>query len=154
MKTDVRYCYTACRHPTFLVLHFVYYAHKSGSLCQTIVCAVSYEQTAGADVNQRLFRGYAATAATREGHYEVLSILLKAGSSQPACEEALLEACLSGQVTMAELLISWEMVRMEVLTSALIHSSSRGLVDIVQLLIKVMPLSLSLSGVEIFQLIL
>lgn len=92
--------------------------------------------TAGADVNQRLFRGYAATAATREGHYEVLSILLKAGSSQPACEEAFLEACLSGQVNMAELLISWEMVRMEVLTSALIHSSSRGLVSIVELLIK------------------
>eukprot|EP00250_Pteridium_aquilinum_P017235 c23519_g1_i1 orf=646-2880(-) len=97
--------------------------------------------TAGADVNQGLFRGYAATAATREGHYEVLSILLKAGSSQPACEEALLEACLSGQVKMAELLINWEMVRTEVLTSALIHASSRGLVSIVELL--------SQSGVDV-----
>lgn len=92
--------------------------------------------TAGADVNQGLFRGYAITAATREGHYEVVSILLKAGSSQPACEEAILEACLSGQLNMAEFLISWEMARIEVLTNALIRASSRGLVGVVELLIK------------------
>ncbi|KAI5075121.1 hypothetical protein GOP47_0009197 [Adiantum capillus-veneris] len=97
--------------------------------------------TAGADVNQRLFRGYAITAATREGHPEVLSILLKAGSSQPACEEALLEACLSGQVNMADFLISWEMARVEVQTNALIRASSRGLVGVVELLIK--------SGVDV-----
>ncbi|KAH7443234.1 hypothetical protein KP509_02G026800 [Ceratopteris richardii] len=97
--------------------------------------------TAGADVNQKLFRGFAITAATRQGHYEVLNILLKAGSSQPACEEALLEACLSGQVKMAEFLINWEMARSEVLTSALIRASSRGLVGIVELLIK--------SGVDV-----
>ena len=77
------------------------------------------------------------TAATREGHYEVLRLLLKAGASQPACEEALLEACLAGQVKMAELLISCEMARPEILTSALIHASSRGLIDIVEPLIKV-----------------
>ncbi|MCO5591396.1 hypothetical protein L7F22_045379 [Adiantum nelumboides] len=97
--------------------------------------------TAGADVNQRLFKGYAITAATREGHQEVLSLLLKAGSSQPACEEALLEACLSGLVNIAECLISWEMARVEVLTNALIRSSSRGLVGVVELLIK--------SGVDV-----
>lgn len=91
---------------------------------------------AGADVNQKLFRGYASTAAAREGHYEVLSILLKAGASQPACEESLMEACLSGQVKVAELLINWEMARPEISTSALIHASSRGLVDVVELLIK------------------
>lgn len=91
---------------------------------------------AGADVNQRLFRGYSTTAAAREGHYEVLSILLKSGASQLACEEALLEACLFNQVKAAELLMNWEMTRPEVATSALIHASSRGLVDIVELLIK------------------
>lgn len=92
--------------------------------------------TAGADVNHRLFRGYATTAAAREGHYEVLNILLKAGASQPSCEEALLEASLSGQVKAAELLINWEMTRPEISTSSLIHASSRGLVEIVDLLIK------------------
>ncbi|KAL0377316.1 UNVERIFIED_CONTAM: hypothetical protein Sradi_3037100 [Sesamum radiatum] len=45
--------------------------------------------SAGADVNLRLFRGFATAAAAREGHHEILQILLKAGSSQPACEEAL-----------------------------------------------------------------
>jgi ankyrin repeat protein len=87
-------------------------------------------------VNQKLFRGYATTAAAREGHEEVMRALLKAGASQAACEEALLEACLSGQRKMAELLVSWEMARPDILASALIHASSRGLVDIVELLIK------------------
>lgn len=91
---------------------------------------------AGADVNQRSFRGYAITAAAREGHHEVLSILLKAGAYQPACEEAFLEACLAGQADTAELLIKWEMARPEILTSALIHASSRGFLDILELLIK------------------
>ena len=67
----------------------------------------------------------------------MLSILLKAGAYQAACEESLLEACLSGQVKMAKLLMSWEMTRLEISASALINASSRGLVGIVQLLIKV-----------------
>lgn len=91
---------------------------------------------AGTDVNERLFRGYALTAAAREGHTEVLSILLKSGAYQPACEEAFLEACLAGQAKTADLLMKWELARPEVLTSALIHASSRGFLDIVELLEK------------------
>lgn len=92
--------------------------------------------TAGADVNQRIFKGYAITAAAREGHGEVLSILLKAGAYQPAREEAFLEACLAGQVETTELLMKWEMARAEILASALIHASSRGFLDVVELLVK------------------
>lgn len=91
---------------------------------------------AGADVNQRIFRGYAITAAAREGHGEVLSILLKSGAYQPACEEAFLEACLAGQANTAGLLMKWEMARPEILASALIQASSRGFLDIVELLVK------------------
>lgn len=49
-----------------------------------------------------LFRGYATTAAAREGHCVLLD--MKAGASQLACEDALLEACLCEQAEAAELL--------------------------------------------------
>lgn len=47
-------------------------------------------------MNQKLFKGFATTVAVREGHLDILEILLKAGASQPACEEALLEASCHG----------------------------------------------------------
>ncbi|KAH9303065.1 hypothetical protein KI387_014648, partial [Taxus chinensis] len=92
--------------------------------------------SAGADVNQKLFRGYATTAAAREGHHQVLGMLLKAGASQAACEDALLEACRHGQTKAAELLISSEMTRPGVSVHALVYASCRGFVDIVATLIK------------------
>ncbi|KAH9317374.1 hypothetical protein KI387_019143, partial [Taxus chinensis] len=92
--------------------------------------------SAGSDVNQKLFRGYATTAAAREGHHRLLGLLLKAGASQPACEDALLDACLYGQAKAAELLISSEMTRPDVSAHALVHAGCRGFVDIVKILIK------------------
>lgn len=92
--------------------------------------------SAGADVNQKLFRGYATTAAAREGHHEILDILLKAGASQLACEDALLEACLYGWTKAAELLISSEMTRPGASVHALVHACCRGFVEIVATLIK------------------
>ncbi|GLJ23312.1 hypothetical protein SUGI_0441020 [Cryptomeria japonica] len=92
--------------------------------------------SAGADVNQKLFRGYATTAAAREGHHQVLGMLLKAGASQPACEDALLEACRYGQTKSAELLISSEMIRPAVSVHALVYACCRGFVDIVATLTK------------------
>lgn len=92
--------------------------------------------SAGADVNQKLFRGYATTAAAREGHHHLLGLLLKAGASQPACEDALLEACRYGQAKAAELLISSEMIRHEAAAHALVYASCRGFVEIVSILIK------------------
>ncbi|CAK9181541.1 unnamed protein product [Ilex paraguariensis] len=56
----------------------------------------------GADVNQKPFRGFATTASVREGHLEILEILLKAGASQAACEEALLEASCHGRARLVE----------------------------------------------------
>ncbi|GJW27931.1 zinc finger, CCHC-type containing protein [Tanacetum coccineum] len=41
---------------------------------------------------QKLFRGFSITAAVRRDHLEIFEMLLKAGASQTACEEALLEA--------------------------------------------------------------
>ncbi|XP_031120353.1 uncharacterized protein LOC116023492 [Ipomoea triloba] len=54
----------------------------------------------GADVNQKLFRGYSTSIAVRENHLEILEMLLKAGASQQVCEGALLEASCYGHARM------------------------------------------------------
>ncbi|KAL5998197.1 hypothetical protein ACLOJK_009135 [Asimina triloba] len=90
----------------------------------------------GADVNQKHFRGFATTAAVREDLLEILEILLKAGASQPACEEALLEASCQGRARMAELLMGSDMIRHHVAVHALVTASCRGFTDFVQALIK------------------
>lgn len=84
-----------------------------------------------------LFRGYATTAAAREGHCALLGMLLKAGASKSACEGALMEACLSGQAKAAELLICSEMIGPDVAQHALVSASCKGYVDVVSNLIKV-----------------
>jgi len=99
-------------------------------------------------VNQKMFRGYATTAAAREGHDLVLNLLQRAGAQQPALEDALLEACLFGQGKSVELLISSDMTRPEVLAQALLYASSRGFVDIVAILIKVKPKDSTLNQSE------
>lgn len=91
----------------------------------------------GADVNQKLFRGHAITAAVREGQTEVVEALLKAGASQPACEEAVVEASLHGRASLAEFLIGTDLVRPRVAVHALILAASRGFLDVVDTLIKV-----------------
>ncbi|RWW55245.1 hypothetical protein BHE74_00038127 [Ensete ventricosum] len=83
----------------------------------------------GADVNQKLFRGHAITAAVREGHAEVVEVLLKAGASQPACEEGVVEASLHGRARLAELLMGSDLVRPRVAVHALVSAASRGFVD-------------------------
>nr|DAD30619.1 TPA_asm: hypothetical protein HUJ06_009470 [Nelumbo nucifera] len=90
----------------------------------------------GADVNQKLFRGYATTAAVREGHLEILEILIKAGASQPACEEALLEASCLGRARHAELLMRSDLIRPSVAVHALVIACCRGFVDVVDTLMK------------------
>ncbi|XP_008791721.2 ankyrin-3-like [Phoenix dactylifera] len=91
---------------------------------------------AGADVNLRLFRGYATTAAAREGRAEVVEVLLKAGASQPACEEAVVEACCHGRARLVELLMGSDLVRPHVAVHALVSAAARGFVDVVDTLIK------------------
>ncbi|KAJ9135452.1 hypothetical protein P3X46_032634 [Hevea brasiliensis] len=88
----------------------------------------------GADVNQKLFKGFATTAAVREGRLELLEILLKAGASQPACEEALLEASCHGQARLVELLMSSDLIRPHVAVHALVTACCRGFVDVVDIL--------------------
>ncbi|KAJ8439162.1 hypothetical protein Cgig2_027088 [Carnegiea gigantea] len=90
----------------------------------------------GADVNKRLFRGYATTAAVREGYLEILEVLLKAGVSQPACEEALLEASYGGRARHAELLMGSNMISPQVAVHALVTACCRGFLDVVSVLIK------------------
>ncbi|CAN1273302.1 Putative ankyrin repeat protein RF_0381 [Linum perenne] len=90
----------------------------------------------GADVNQKLFRGFATTAAVREGHLEILEILLKAGASQPACEEALLEASCHGRARVAEILMGSDLIRPHVAVHALVTSCCRGFADVVDTLMK------------------
>lgn len=88
-------------------------------------------------MNQKVFRGFASTAAAREGHTEILEILLKTGASQPACEEALLEACSHGRAKLAELLMASDMIRPNVAVHSLVTASCRGFTDVVATLIKV-----------------
>ncbi|KAL8138668.1 hypothetical protein V2J09_004669 [Rumex salicifolius] len=92
--------------------------------------------TMGADVNQKLFRGFATTSAVRYGQFEILEILLKVGASQPACEEALLEACSHGQARPVELLMGTELIRSHVAVHAFITACSRGYNDVVSTLVK------------------
>ena len=90
-------------------------------------------------MNQKLFKGFATTVAVREGHLEILEILLKAGASQPACEEALLEASCHGQARLAELLMGSDLIRPHVGVHALVTACCRGFVEVVETLMKVKP---------------
>ncbi|KAJ0973063.1 hypothetical protein J5N97_021022 [Dioscorea zingiberensis] len=110
--------------PLFLAAH-------SGSLA-----LVRKLLSVGADVNQKLFRGYPATAAAREGRSDVLELLVKAGAAQPACEQALLEACAHGHTKLARLLMDSDQIRPQVAVHALVCASSRGFADVVHTLIK------------------
>ncbi|XP_074589241.1 uncharacterized protein LOC141845096 isoform X2 [Curcuma longa] len=99
-------------------------------------CILSCLMEKGADVNQKLFGGHAITAAAREGRAEVVEVLLKAGASQPACEEAAMEACLHGRARLVELLMRSDLVRPHVAVHALVSAASRGYVDVVDRLLE------------------
>ncbi|KAK3142228.1 hypothetical protein QOZ80_4BG0343870 [Eleusine coracana subsp. coracana] len=90
----------------------------------------------GADVNGKVFQGYPATAAAREGRAEVAELLVRAGASQPACEEAVVEAALQGQAALAAIFMGSDLVRPRVAVHALVSAAARGFVDVVDTLIK------------------
>lgn len=90
----------------------------------------------GADLNQKLFRGFVTTAAVREGHLEILEILLKAGASQPACEEALLEASYHGRAKLVGPLMSSDLIRPHIAVHTLVTACCRGFTEVVDALIK------------------
>ncbi|KAG8503609.1 hypothetical protein CXB51_001790 [Gossypium anomalum] len=90
----------------------------------------------GANVNHKLFRGYATTASTREGHMEVLEVLLNAGACQAACEEALLESSYLGYAKLAKRLMATDMIRPQAALRALVSACCRGFVDVVDMLIE------------------
>ncbi|KAK6281391.1 hypothetical protein POUND7_015216 [Theobroma cacao] len=90
----------------------------------------------GANVNHNLFRGYATTATVREGHMEILEVLLNAGACQEACEEALLEASRLGYTRHTKRLMATDMIRPRVALRALVSACCRGFVDVVDTLIK------------------
>ncbi|KAI7730736.1 hypothetical protein M8C21_017481 [Ambrosia artemisiifolia] len=91
----------------------------------------------GADVNQKLFRGFSTTAAVREGHLEIFEILLKAGACQLCCEEALLEASCHGRGgSFIELLMASDLIRPHIAVHALVTACCRGFIDVVDALLK------------------
>ncbi|XWS34599.1 hypothetical protein CRYUN_Cryun21dG0052200 [Craigia yunnanensis] len=90
----------------------------------------------GANVNHKLFRGYATTAAVREDQMEILEVLLNAGACQEACEEALLEASYLGSAKPAKRLMATDMIRPQFALRALVSACCRGFVDVVDTLIK------------------
>ncbi|KAD3641144.1 hypothetical protein E3N88_30368 [Mikania micrantha] len=91
----------------------------------------------GADVNQTLFRGFSMTAAVREGHLEIFEILLKAGASQPSCEEALLEASCHGRGgNFIEMLMASDLIRPHIAVHALVIACCRGFINVVNVILK------------------
>ncbi|KAK8928486.1 hypothetical protein KSP39_PZI017918 [Platanthera zijinensis] len=90
----------------------------------------------GADVNKKLFRGYATTAAVREGREEAVELLVKAGAGQDACEEAALEASRHGKARLVDLIMGSELVRPRVAVHALVTAASHGFVDVVDTFLK------------------
>ncbi|KAJ1410614.1 Ankyrin repeat [Sesbania bispinosa] len=84
----------------------------------------------------RLFRGYAITAAVREGHLKILEVLINSGASQLACEEALMEASYVGRARFAELLMRSNMIRPQVAIHALVSACCRGFIEVVDVLLK------------------
>ncbi|KAK9060180.1 hypothetical protein SSX86_020884 [Deinandra increscens subsp. villosa] len=92
--------------------------------------------TFGANVNKKLFRGYATTAAARGSYVEILELLIESGASQLACEEALIEASHIGLANVAKVLMESELIRANVAVHALVNASCRGFVDVVDTLLK------------------
>ncbi|XVF85219.1 hypothetical protein PTKIN_Ptkin17bG0100300 [Pterospermum kingtungense] len=90
----------------------------------------------GTNVNHKLFRGYATTAAAREGHMEILEVLLNGGACREACEEALLEASCLGYARPAKRLMATDMIRPQFALRAFVSACCRGFVDVVETLMK------------------
>ncbi|XP_051140559.1 uncharacterized protein LOC127257987 [Andrographis paniculata] len=125
--SEVRVDYDEFR--TDVTALFVAVANDNLALVRKLLCA-------GADVNLQLFRGFVTAAAAREGNHEIMEILLKAGASQLACEEALSEACNHGNSSLIELLIGSDLIRPRVAVHALVTACCRGFVDVVDTLMK------------------
>ncbi|KAE8667218.1 51 kDa subunit of complex I [Hibiscus syriacus] len=86
----------------------------------------------GANVNHKLFRGYATTATVGEGLMEILEVLINSG----ACEEAFLESSYLGHAKLTERLMATDMIRPQAALRALLSACCRGFVDFVDMLIK------------------
>lgn len=138
----VRKTELVCCHESAIEVRFEYEEFKTDVTALFLavnagnVALVRKLLSIGADVNQKLFRGFSTTAAVREAHLEILEILLKAGASQPACEEALLEASCYGHARSAELLMGSDLIRPHIAVHALVTACCRGYVDVVDALMK------------------
>jgi hypothetical protein len=67
----------------------------------------------------------------------VAELLVRAGASQPACEEAIVEAALQGQAALAAIFMRSDLVRPRIAVQALVSAATRGFVDVVETLVKV-----------------
>lgn len=143
VSLKVRTAEVHCRDESENVVQFDYQDFKSDVTALFVavhtgnVTLVRKLLSRGADVNQKLFRGFSMTAAVREGHLEIFEILLKAGASQPSCEEALLEASCHGRGGIfIELLIASDLIRPHIAVHALVTACCRGFIDVVDVLLK------------------
>lgn len=96
-------------------------------------------------MNQQLFRGFAITAAVREGRIEIIELLVRSGASQVACEDALLEACCHNRPKITELLMDSEQIRDQIATHALVLACARGFVEVAEVLMKKARIKLFLT---------
>ncbi|GMH29219.1 hypothetical protein Nepgr_031062 [Nepenthes gracilis] len=72
--------------------------------------------------------------ANGEGHLEILEIWLEAGASQPACEEARLEASSNGHAGFVELLLGPDFIRPQVSVHAFVIVHYRRFKEVVDML--------------------
>ncbi|XP_071695515.1 uncharacterized protein [Rutidosis leptorrhynchoides] len=143
ISLKIRIAKVCCNDESENVVRFEYQEFKSDVTALFVavhtgnVTLVKKLLSHGADVNQKLFRGFSLTAAVREGHLEIFEILLKAGASQPSCEEALLEASCQGRSgKFIELLIESDLIRPHIVVHALVIACCRGFIDVVDILLK------------------
>ncbi|KAJ9564174.1 hypothetical protein OSB04_000140 [Centaurea solstitialis] len=143
VSLKVRMAEVECRHESENVVRFEYKDFKTDVTALFLavhtgnLTLVRKLLNRGADVNHKLFRGFSMTAAVREGHVEIFEILIKAGASQPCCEEALLEASCHGRGgKFVELLMASDMIRPHIAVHALVTACCRGFIDVVDVLLK------------------
>ncbi|KAK1438780.1 hypothetical protein QVD17_04590 [Tagetes erecta] len=143
VSVKVRMAEVHCSDESENVVRFEYQEFKSDVTALFVavhtgnVSLVRKLLSRGADVNQKLFRGFSMTAAVREGHLQIFEILLKAGASQLSCEEALLEASCHGRAgKFIELLMASDLIRPHIAVHALVTACCRGFIDVVDALLK------------------
>ncbi|XP_050132726.1 uncharacterized protein LOC126608764 isoform X2 [Malus sylvestris] len=78
--------------------------------CSRLVCVFLFQTGNKFFLVFNIFWSADINAAVMEGQLEILEVLTRGGASQPACEEALLEASYLGRARSGEMLMGSDMI--------------------------------------------